>query len=409
MRVFVIGSGGREHALCWKLAKSSGAQIFAAPGNPGIAQVANTFQTTDYLAVAQRIRPDLTIVGPEQPLATGVVDLFRSNGFAIIGPVSTAAQLETSKTFSKAVMDQAEIPTAPYTTADSYEHGVSLLPDFGLPVVLKADGLAAGKGVIIAHSRYDAEAALRILFGTSKRVIIEEHLTGEEVSFIVLTDGQHVLPLEPSQDHKRIHDGDKGPNTGGMGAYSDSRILNDTVRGQIMDTIIEPVISHMRSHHHPYTGFLYAGLMMTDAGPRVLEFNARLGDPETQALVLRMSSDLLPVLQACAQGRLPQATLEWSPNPSVCVVLAAHGYPVDARAGDPIHGIEHVKHGVVFHAGTKLTNNVLTTSGGRVLGVCSSAPTLPAAIDTVYKEVRHIHFDGMQYRRDIGRNGLERW
>jgi phosphoribosylamine--glycine ligase len=409
LKALIIGSGGREHALAWKLAQSQNTQLFAAPGNPGIAQIANTLNTTDYLALAQKFRPDLTIVGPEAPLVAGIVDQFRAHNLPIVGPTAAAAQLESSKAFAKSVMDQAHIPTARYQTAHSPAEAHSALKAFGFPVVLKADGLAAGKGVVIAHTAEEAETALHSLFALSRRLLIEEFLQGEEVSFMVLTDGTHHLPLEPTQDHKTIHDNDQGPNTGGMGAYCDSRILSAGTRAQILDTVIEPALHTMRANGTPFTGFLYAGLMLTPDGPRVLEFNARLGDPESQAILHRLDSDLLPALDALAHGDLRHQTLPSNPDPSVCVVLAAHGYPGTVRTGDPIQGIEHVQHATVFQAGTKVHEQNLQTAGGRVLGVTASGPTLPDAIATAYREVRHIHFEGMQYRKDIGQKGLKRW
>ena len=409
MRIFVIGSGGREHALCWKLAQSPDVHLFAAPGNPGIAQIADTLNTSDYLAAAKRCRADLAIVGPEAPLVAGIVDQFRAAGMAILGPTASAARIESSKDFAKTLMQQAGIPTPRHVTAENAAAARRALREFGLPVVLKADGLAAGKGVIIAHSAEEAETAIQTLFNLSRRILIEEFLTGEEVSFIALTDGTTILPLEPTQDHKTIHDDDQGPNTGGMGAYCDSRILSHQERQQILDTIMEPAVHTMAKQGTPFSGFLYAGIMLTPRGPQVLEFNARLGDPETQALMLRLSSDLASTLQAAALGHLKEATLTWNPDPSVCVVLASAGYPGNVRVGDPITGLDKLTHSIPFHAGTNLYQNVLTTAGGRVLGITASAPTLPAAIDAAYSEIPKIHFKGMQYRTDIGKKGLKRW
>lgn len=409
MKILVIGSGGREHALCWKLAQSPGVQVFSAPGNPGIAEVATCLPVTDYLAAAESIQADLTIVGPEGPLVAGIVDQFQARGLPILGPTAAAAQLEGSKAFAKVMMDQANIPTARYATSDNPEHARATLTNFGLPVVLKADGLAGGKGVVIAHTKEEAEAALEPLFSISPRLVIEEHLQGEEASFIVLTDGQHIIPFEPTQDHKAVNDGDQGPNTGGMGAYSDSRILTAEEKASILKTVIEPTLNYMRLHHHPFQGFLYAGLMMTETGPKVLEFNVRLGDPETQPLMLRLASDLVPALQAAAEGRLINEDLAWSPDPAVCVVLAASGYPGKVRTGDPIHGLERVERSVVFQAGTQLTAGILNTNGGRVLGVTSTGPTLQEAIANAYHDVGLIHFEGRHFRHDIGKKGLKRW
>lgn len=409
LKALVIGAGGREHALCWALAKDPDVSLYAVPGNPGIATLATTVYASDYLALADRFRPDITIIGPEAPLVAGVVDQFRKAGHPVVGPTMHAAQIESSKSFAKALLDEAGIPTARYITSDNVTHARESLHGFGYPVVLKADGLAAGKGVIIAHTPGQAEFGIHSLFNISKRIVIEEFLTGEEVSFIVLTDGTRALPLEPAQDHKTIFDNDQGQNTGGMGAYSDSRITSDGMRQQVMDTIIEPALHHMRSHGYPFTGFLYAGLMVTEDGPKVLEFNARLGDPETQALMLRLRSGFVPALEAVARGDLGSAQVEWSPDPAVCVVLAAHGYPGNVRTGDPIEGIDQVEYSTVFQSGTQMSGNALTTAAGRVLGVTASAPTLPAAREAAYRDIQKIHFDGMQYRTDIAGKGLKRW
>ena len=410
MKILVIGSGGREHALCWKLAESpKTSALYAAPGNPGIASVATCLATTDYLGAAESIDADLTIVGPEAALASGVVDLFRSKGRPIVGPTRAAACLESSKAFAKEVMLSAGIPTARFATVNTTGEARAALHEFDFPLVLKADGLAAGKGVVIAGSPAEADQAITKLLTPGSRLVIEEFLTGEEVSFIVLSDGVNILSLEPTQDHKTVHDGDTGPNTGGMGAYCDGRILDDFQKAEIMAQVIRPAIQHMRAEGRPFTGFLYAGVMMTAQGPKVLEFNARLGDPETQVLMHRMASDFVEPLFAAAHGTLDTAPLTWRPEPSVCVVLAAAGYPGSVRSGDTIEGLDRVKEATVFHAGTKLDKNVLLTSGGRVLGVTARGETLPSAIENTYAEVRKIRYDGMHYRTDIGRKGLRRW
>jgi phosphoribosylamine--glycine ligase len=410
MKILVIGSGGREHALCWKLAQSSKTSaLYAAPGNPGMASVATCLATTSYLAAADSIDADLTIVGPEAPLAAGIVDQFRAKGRPIVGPTASAACLEASKSFAKEVMLSAGIPTARFATVNTLEEARATLHEFDFPVVLKADGLAAGKGVIIAYSATERDQAVVQLLTPGSRLVIEEFLVGEEASFIVLTDGVNILPLEPTQDHKRVDDDDAGPNTGGMGAYCDGRILSEFHKSEIMAQIIHPAIRHMRAIGRPFSGFLYAGVMMTAEGPKVLEFNARLGDPETQVLMHRMSSDFVEPLFAAAHGNLDATPLSWRPEPSVCVVLAAHGYPGFVRTGDVIEGIENVKDAIVFQAGTKLDKNVLMTSGGRVLGVTARGETLPDAIQNTYAEVRKVHFAGMHYRTDIGRKGLKRW
>ncbi len=410
MRILVIGSGGREHALCWKLAQSSKiSALFAAPGNPGMAQVATCLATTDYLAAAESIAADLTVVGPEAPLAAGIVDQFRARGRVIFGPTQAAARLESSKVFAKEFMLRAGIPTARFASVGTLEEARAALDQFELPVVLKADGLAAGKGVIIANTLAEAQQAAAQLLAPRSKLVIEEFLAGEEVSFIVLSDGVNMLPLEPTQDHKTVHDGDTGPNTGGMGAYCDGRILSRAQQSEILAQVIEPTIRQMRAEGEPFTGFLYAGLMMTTRGPKVLEFNARLGDPETQVLMHRMESDFVDPLYRGAQGKLDDSELKWRPEPSVCVVLAAAGYPGAVRTGDAIRGIDRVEAATVFHAGTKLANNVLVTSGGRVLGVTTRGETLAQAIENAYRDLTHISFDGMHYRRDIGRKGLKRW
>ena len=416
MKILVVGSGGREHALCWKLAQSPKASaLYAAPGNPGIAQVATCLSTTDYLAAAESIDADLTVVGPETPLAAGIVDQFRAKGRRIVGPTAAAARLESSKAFAKELMLRAGIPTARFAAVNSSEEARDALLEFDLPVVIKADGLAAGKGVVIANTHAESNRAIDQLMtiGSSivpgNALVIEEFLVGEEVSFIVLSDGVNVLALEPTQDHKTVNDGDQGPNTGGMGAYCDGRILDPFRQELVMAQVIRPAIAQMRSEGMLFTGFLYAGLMMTSQGPKVVEFNARLGDPETQVLMHRMASDFVAPLFAAAHGALDETPLDWKADPSVCVVLAAAGYPGAVRTGDAITGLDQVHDATVFHAGTKVDNNVLTTSGGRVLGVTSSGATLDLAMSNTYSEVRKIHFDGMHYRKDIGRKGLKRW
>ncbi|MGD1090533.1 MAG: phosphoribosylamine--glycine ligase [Bryobacteraceae bacterium] len=401
MKILVIGSGGREHAIAWRLAQE-GHELYAAQGNPGIAQIGKILATSDYLAAANAIQPDLTIVGPEGPLVTGVVDQFRAQGLAIVGPSQAQAQLEASKIFAKDFMQRVGIPTARCARADNFDSAMSSFAKFGYPLVVKADGLASGKGVVIANDRTEAETAIRAL---GPRLVIEEFLQGEEVSFIVLNDGRTVLPLEATQDHKAVGDGDTGPNTGGMGAYSDGRILSASESEQVLNTIIEPAVRATG-----FTGFLYAGLMMTEDGPKVLEFNVRLGDPEAQALMHRLSpqTDLADILMRAASSSLGGAALQWNADPSVCVVLAAHGYPGQVRTGDAISGIEACG-AQVFQAGTRLGAHGLETAGGRVLGVTASGEDLSAAITNTYRAVEQIHFDGMHYRRDIAHKGLKRW
>jgi phosphoribosylamine---glycine ligase len=398
MKILIVGSGGREHALTWKLAQSPGVELFAAPGNPGMARLAACLP----LDAAEELRPDLTVVGPEVPLVDGIVDRFRARGLRIVGPARDAAQLEGSKVFAKNFFVQSDIPTAQFATADNPDSAREALDRFGFPVVLKADGLAAGKGVVIAHDRAEAESALATLKG---RIVVEEFLTGEEVSFIALCDGRDALPLAPTQDHKAAFDGDAGPNTGGMGAYCDSRILTDAQVRYVLDHVILPTVERTK-----FTGFLYAGLMMTAAGPKVLEFNVRLGDPETQPLMHRMESDFLPALMASAEGRIANERIAWRPGPSVCVVLASGGYPGSFETGKPIRGIDEAEAtgATVFQAGTRLGAQGLESAGGRVLGVTAGGDDLASAIDGVYRAAHAIHFDGMHYRTDIGQKGLRR-
>lgn len=402
MKILVIGSGGREHALAWKLAQSPGVEVFGAPGNPGIGQVGTCVPGTP-LEASEAVGADLTVVGPEVPLVEGVVDEFRARGKRIVGPDQAAARLEGSKIFAKNFFVQSKIPTAEYVTVHTPAEARKAIGRFGFPVVLKADGLAAGKGVVIAQDQKEAEAALSTLTG---RLVIEEFLRGEEVSFIALCDGKSALPLAATQDHKAVFDGDRGPNTGGMGAYCDSAILTETQTEEILDRVIYPTVEATR-----FTGFLYAGLMMTSQGPKVLEFNARLGDPETQPLVHRLATDFAPVLMAAANRELAGVKLEWRSGPSVCVVLASGGYPGAYETGIPIGGITAAEAAgaTVFHAGTRRSDRGLETAGGRVLGVTATGNDLPAAIEAAYAGVRAIHFDGMHYRSDIGRKGLERY
>jgi phosphoribosylamine--glycine ligase len=406
MRILVIGGGGREHALCWKLAQSSGVEVFAAPGNPGMAREGTCVPAVgsspeSFLAVAHAISADLTVVGPEAPLVAGIVDVFREKGLRIVGPAAEAARLEGSKIFAKNFMVQRDIPTAQFAIAANPDEARAALQRFRFPVVLKADGLAAGKGVVIAQDKAEAESALQTLQG---RLVIEEFLRGREVSFIALCDGKEALPLAVTQDHKAVLDGDHGPNTGGMGAYSDRSILTQAQEQEVLDRVIHPTVAATG-----FTGFLYAGLMMTDAGPKVLEFNVRLGDPETQPLMHRLASDFAPVLMAAASGELGRVKLEWRDAPSVCVVAASQGYPGSYETGKPIRGIEAAEAtgAAVFHAGTRIGFSGLQTAGGRVLGVTASGRDLSAAIDNAYAAVYKIHFEGIHFRTDIGRKGLQ--
>jgi phosphoribosylamine--glycine ligase len=423
MKILVIGSGGREHALTWKLRESAlMEEIYCAPGNAGIAQEAecrplDVSNPAQILELVNEIKADLTVVGPEAPLVAGVVDEFKRGGRMIVGPTQAAARLEGSKIFSKQFMQRHSIPTARFKVAESFDRAVKALTEFGLPVVIKADGLAAGKGVVIAHTREEAEKTLdefmrqRSLGAAGERVILEETLVGEELSFIVLTDGGAILPLVPTQDHKAVFDNDQGPNTGGMGAYSEDSILDESLRAEIIRNIVAPTLIGMAAEGTPYQGFLYCGLMLTAQGPKVLEYNVRMGDPEAQPIVMRLRSDLVELLVALSEGRLAALEPHWSPNPSVCVVLASKGYPGKPEVGKIITGIDAAEtHGgvKVFHAGTKFENFQLLSTGGRVLGVTATAEDLPRAIACAYAAISKINFVGMHYRRDIGAKGLRR-
>jgi len=397
-------------------------EIYCAPGNAGIAQEAecrpvDVSNPAHILELANEIKADLTVVGPEAPLVAGVVDEFRQAGRAIVGPTQAAARLEGSKIFSKQFMQRHSIPTARFKVAESFEQAVKDLDEFGSPVVVKADGLAAGKGVVIAHTREEAEKTLdefirqRSLGSAGERVVLEEALVGEELSFIVLTDGRAILPLVPTQDHKAVFDNDQGPNTGGMGAYSEDSILDEALRTEIIRDVVAPTLVGMAAEGTPYRGFLYCGLMLTAQGPKVLEYNVRMGDPESQPIVMRLRSDLVELLVALNEDRLATLEPHWSPNPSVCVVLASKGYPGKPEVGKVIEGIAAAEtHGgvKVFHAGTKFQNFQLLSTGGRVLGVTATAEDLPRAIACAYAAVSKINFAGMHYRRDIGAKGLRR-
>ena len=409
MKILIIGSGGREHALTWRLARDSQRHtLFASPGNPGMALVATLVPSGDgspkaYLAAAESVGADLTVVGPEAPLVAGIVDVFRAAGRPIVGPDAAAARLEGSKIFAKQFLHDHKIPTAAFVSVDNVNDARKALDRFSYPVVLKADGLAAGKGVIIAPDRNAALSAINTLGG---RLVMEEFLRGEEVSYIALCDGANVVSLAPTQDHKAVFDGDNGPNTGGMGAYCDSGILTAAETETILNAVVLPTVAATC-----FAGFLYAGMMMTPDGPRVLEFNVRMGDPETQPLMHRLKSDWAPVLLAAATGGLAGANLKWSDDPSLCVVLASRGYPGSYPTGIPITGIAQAEAlgATVYHAGTKAGANGVETSGGRVLGVTASGPDLAAAQRNTYAAVEKIHFEGMHYRRDIGSKGLKRY
>lgn len=410
MKILIIGGGGREHALAWRLKKSPAVtQIIASPGNPGIAQIAKCVPGTNYVDIAQANQVDFTIVGPEAPLVAGIVDEFHSRGLKIIGPTQAAAQLEGSKIFAKRFFERAAIPTAKSIQVNSYNEALDAIKQFALPVVIKADGLHAGKGVVIAQTTAEANDAVQAL---GPALVIEEFLTGEEVSYIVLTDGDLFFPFPPAQDHKRAFDNDIGPNTGGMGAYTDPRILTLNQMSEIDERIILPTLRQMRSEGTPFTGFLYAGIIMTAAGPKILEYNVRMGDPETQAIMHAFDGDLLDLLMPSVdQGKGGGCFMSSISKASVCITLAAQNYPGTPRTGDLITGIEEAEAtgAIVFQAGTKMVDGKLYTNGGRVLSVTAGADTLSDAIRNAYAAVAKIHFDGMHYRTDIGQKGLKRW
>ena len=420
MKVMVVGSGGREHALAWKLARSPKVQVvYVAPGNGGTAldKRLQNLPITDpevLAAFAEREGIHFTVVGPEAPLAAGIVDLFRSKGLRIFGPTQAAAQLESSKDFAKAFMHRHGIPTAKYQTFSDAAQAHAYIDQEGAPIVIKADGLAAGKGVVVAMTAEEAHSAIDMMLADNRlgdagaRVVIEEFLAGEEASFIVVCDGKNVVALATSQDHKRLLDGDAGPNTGGMGAYSPAPVVTPTLHARALREIIMPTIRGMEKDGIPYTGFLYAGLMIDAEGnPKTLEFNCRMGDPETQPIMARMKTDLYDVLDRAIDGKLDGMELDWDRRTALGVVMAAHNYPDTPRKGDVITGIpKETEDSVTFHAGTTLKDGVLTTNGGRVLCVVGLADTVKAAQRAAYNAIEQIHFDGAQYRTDIGHRAI---
>ncbi|MBU3565559.1 phosphoribosylamine--glycine ligase [Polynucleobacter sp. MWH-HuK1] len=425
MKILLIGSGGREHALAWKLAQSPQVQtVYVAPGNGGTATAKQTSAGIENLPMtglqeladfAKREKIHLTVVGPEAPLAAGIVDVFRNNGLRIFGPTQLAAQLESSKDFSKAFMKRHGIPTADYQTFSNALEAHAYIDSKGAPIVIKADGLAAGKGVVVAMSLEEAHAAVDMMLADNKlgnagaRVVIEEFLTGEEASFIVLVDGKNVLALATSQDHKRLLDADQGPNTGGMGAYSPAPVVTPEIHARALREVIMPTVNGMKADGIPYTGFLYAGLMIAPDGKiKTLEFNCRMGDPETQPIMARLRSDLVNALDHAVDGTLNEVELEWDRRTALGVVLAAHNYPDTPRAGDVITGIPaDTEDQITFHAGTKLQDGKVVTSGGRVMCVVGLADTVRGAQQKAYEAINHIKFDGMQYRKDIGYRAIK--
>ncbi len=423
MKVLVIGSGGREHAIIWKLAQSKHVdKICCSPGNAGISEIAECIDvgTDDFKSLVDFVKYewiDLTIVGPEEPLSRGIVDAFEKEGRRILGPDRKAAQLESSKVFAKEFMKRYGIPSAEYSVFTSYVHAEDHIRMKGTPIVIKADGLAAGKGVFVANTVDEAIDALRLImkekaFGDAgNRVVVEECLEGEEASFMAFCDGKTVRPMASSQDHKRIFDGDKGPNTGGMGAYSPAPVVTKELEAEIMEKVMWPVMRGLKAEGLKYKGILYAGLMIKNNTPYVLEFNCRLGDPETQPVLSRLDTDLVDISYAMLDGKLAEMDIQWKPKSSVCVVLASKGYPGQYEKGKVITGFDKLKDEkdvFVFHAGTTFNNGNIVTSGGRALGVTALGKDIREAKDRAYKAIEKIHFDGMHYRKDIADRALKR-
>ncbi|MEL7566171.1 MAG: phosphoribosylamine--glycine ligase [Dehalobacterium sp.] len=419
MKILVVGGGGREHALVWKLAQSPRvSKIYCAPGNAGISQLAECVNIAAHdikmlLSFAKEQKIDLTVVGPEAPLIGGIVNQFTEAGLKIFGPSKEAAEIEGSKALSKNIMEKYQIPTAGYQVFDQAGPAISYIKSIGAPIVVKADGLAAGKGVIVAMDVETAVHAVKEImedkvFGAAgAKVVIEEYLDGEEVSILAFTDGEHVVPMVSAQDHKRIFDGDEGLNTGGMGAYSPAPIYNPGIAQFTLEKILKPTISGLKAEGRTYKGVIYAGLMLTSKGPKVLEYNARFGDPETQPVLMRLKTDLVDIMEAVLEDRLAEQKIQWFDEASVCVVLASGGYPGRYETGKKIYGLgESWPHGCVFHAGTAFQDGNVVTAGGRVLGVSAKGETIEEAIRETYREVEKITFEGMHYRTDIGRKAL---
>jgi len=422
-KILVVGGGGREHALVWKLRQSPRAgQIFCAPGNAGIAEEAECLpldvkSLESLVSLANRLQPDLTVIGPELPLSLGVVDVFARRGWRTFGPTQAAARLETSKSYAKEFLQRHRIPTAHYAICHSVNDVRDALSHFHPPIVVKADGLAAGKGVVIAKTKDEADSVAsdmlsgRMLGEAGSRVVLEEFLQGDELSFLIISDGERVAPLVAAQDHKRVGDNDTGPNTGGMGAYTTKTIIDDKMRDWLVTHIARPVVAGMKAEGVEYKGVLYCGLMMTARGPMVLEFNCRFGDPETQPILMRLESDLIEAMEASIDGRTSDGNFKWSDDAAVCVVMASGGYPGTYESGKKIIGLEEASRveGVkIFHAGTSRRNGDYYTAGGRVLGVTARASDLQTAVDRAYKACGKIGFDGAHYRKDIAARALKR-
>jgi len=423
MKVLVIGGGGREHAIAWKLSQSELVdRIYCMPGNAGIAEIAECVDISpgDFSSILDFVKYewiDLTVVGPEEPLARGIVDAFQKEGRKIVGPAQQAAQLESSKVFAKEFMKRYGIPTAPYRVFTSYLHAEDYIKLKGAPIVVKADGLAAGKGVFVCKSVDEAIEAVRLImkdqiFGKAgERVVIEDYLEGEEASFMAFTDGKTIIPMVSSQDHKRVFDNDEGPNTGGMGAYSPAPVVTPEIRRKVLSRILNPLLKGLRSEGIEYRGIIYAGLMIKDNEPYVLEFNCRFGDPETQPVLMRLKSDLLKVFLSITEQKLHETRLQWRKDASVCVVLASKGYPGKYEKGKVITGLEMLKGRkdiMVFHAGTAFQNGNIVTSGGRVIGVTSLGKDINDAVKRVYSAIELINFEGMHYRKDIAKRAILR-
>ena len=422
MRILVVGGGGREHAIAWRAAQDPGSErVYCVPGNAGTILDAscvsgNILNSKEMAALAESLEVDCTVVGPEAPLVAGIADEFESRGLPIVGPTQAAAQLEGSKVFAKEFLRELGIPTAQSVVLEEEARVDATVGRFGYPVALKADGLAAGKGVVIVQDEAEARARARTMLAgemvgdAGRRIVVEQFLEGEEVSFMVLSDGQSVCVLPATQDHKRALDGDQGPNTGGMGAYCDDSLLTDGMRDTILERIVEPALAGMRRRGTPFRGFLYCGLMVTAEGPQVLEFNVRLGDPETQPLLYRLEGDFTGLLASAARGALEPALVRTGEHPTACVVLASGGYPGSYEKGLPIEGLREAERtgAKVFHAGTKFAGGIPVTAGGRVLGVTAHGPGLKEALANSYRAAEAIHFQGVHYRRDIGSRGLRR-